>query len=454
MNIIDVKKIENLLDLNLKEGELDVILEKAKQKKGLELAEVAKLLTIGEKTEMEKLFTVANQVKKEIYGDRIVLFAPLYCSNFCVNDCAYCSFHVSNDGPRKKLSLDEVGEQTEILMNMGHKRLLLEFGEDQKEAPIDYVVSVIEKIYSTKVGNGEIRRVNVNIAATIVDDYKKLKEAGIGTYQLFQETYHEPTYRKLHRGPKADYNRQLTAMDRAFEAGIDDLGIGVLFGLFDYRFEVLALLQHAEYMDKVLGVGPHTISVPRFRPAYTVDLDSDNLVSDENFLKIIAILRLAVPYTGIIISTRETPEMRQQAFALGVSQASAASCAEVNGYKHETKNESAQFDINDHRSLDAVVQDICRLGFLPSFCTACYRVGRTGDVFMEFAKSGKINNICSPNALMTFKEYLIDYASEETKKVGDKLIFEQIKKIPDEKSRQRLVENLKKLEEGKRDIYV
>ena len=338
---------------------------------------------------------------------------------------------------------------------MGHKRLLLEFGEHPLKNPIDYAVKVIKTIYATKNKWGEIRRVNVNLAATTVENYRRLKEAGIGTYQLFQETYHRPTYKKMHQGPKADYERQLMAIPKAFEAGIDDLGIGVLFGLYDYRFEVLALVQYAKFMEKTLGVGPHTISVPRFQSAHTVDVKLKYKVSDQDFLKLIAVLRLAMPYTGMIISTRETPEMRRKAFAVGISQTSAASRTEPGGYIKDGKpTTEAQFNLNDHRSLDEVAQDICSLGYLPSFCTGCYRTGRTGDYFMRLAKSGKIHELCQPNALLTFKEYLLDYASAKTKKSGDLAIIKQLSLIKGEPLKKKLKQYLKRIEAGERDLFV
>lgn len=454
INIIDENKIQKLINTQASQAEIKEILQKGEKRKGLNLNDCAKLLSIQDADSLKMLFTSAKKIKEAIYGPRLVLFAPLYISNFCVNDCEYCAFHVRNSESRKKLTLDEVKKQVEILEEMGHKRLLLEFGEHSVENPIEYVIDVIKTIYATKKGQGEIRRVNVNIAATTVENYKRLKEAGIGTYQLFQETYHKATYKKMHNGPKADYQRQITAIFKAFEAGIDDLGIGVLFGLYDYRFEVLALVEYAQFMDKVLGVGPHTISVPRFQPAHTVDFDLKYQVSDQDFLKLIAVLRLAVPYTGMIISTRETPEIRQQAFDIGISQASAASKAKPGGYSQNKKQTAeGQFNLNDHRSLDEVVQDICKMGYLPSFCTACYRLGRTGDVFMKLAKSGEIHNLCQPNALLTFKEYLLDYASLKTKKVGEQLILKQIELIEKESTKKELKKCLKRLEKQERDLY-
>ncbi len=453
--IISEGQIQALLKTQADSQEIDEILQKAEEKKGLNLKDCAKLLSIQTPELLEKLFQSAKKIKQSIYGSRLVLFAPLYLSNFCINDCAYCAFHTRNPAKRKKLTVEEIQDQVKTLEAMGHKRLLLECGEHPIKNPIDYVIKAIETIYSTKQGQGEIRRVNVNIAATTTEDYRKLKAVGIGTYQLFQETYHKKTYQKLHqKGPKADFNRQITAMFRAFEAGLDDLGIGVLFGLYDYRFEVLALIQYAKFMDQVLGVGPHTISVPRLQPAHTVDLDSKYKVSDLDFLKIIAILRLAVPYTGMIISTRETPQIRRKAFDIGISQASAASKTQPGGYK-KTQNaeDKNQFHLNDLRNLDEVVQDICQADYLPSFCTACYRSKRTGDAFMKLAKSGEIHNLCHPNAILTFKEYLLDYASLETKKVGEKAILKQIQFIKNRTIQEKLKKRLEELEKGKRDLY-
>ncbi|MFA6918721.1 MAG: [FeFe] hydrogenase H-cluster radical SAM maturase HydG, partial [Patescibacteria group bacterium] len=390
MKILDEQEVGKILEDKkiISEQEFSDILNKAKLKNGLDVEEVGALLNIEDENLLQRLFEVAKTIKREIYGNRLVLFAPLYVSDFCVNNCKYCGFHMDNKTQRKKLTLDEVAQQVKILEDMGHKRLLLEFGEDDVNNPIDYVVEVIKTIYGHKSGNGEIRRVNVNIAATSVENYKKLKEAGIGTYQLFQETYHRPTYEKLHQGPKADYERQITAHERAFEAGIDDYGMGVLFGLYNYKFEVLSLISHVKYLEEKLGVGPHTISVPRYNPASTVDFESNYKLSDKDFLKLIAIIRLAVPYTGMIISTRETPEIRKQAFQIGISQTSAGSRTSPGGYGQDECNE--QFDVHDHRTLDEVIADICEIGYLPSFCTACYRTGRTGENFMDLAKDGQI----------------------------------------------------------------
>ena len=352
---------------------------------------------------------------------------------------------------RKKLTLEEVEQQTRVLINMGHKRLLLEFGEHPTETPINYVVDVIKKIYSVKEGKGDIRRVNVNIAATTVEDYKKLKEVGIGTYQLFQETYHRATYEKLHKGPKADFERQLFAHDRAFEAGIDDIGLGVLYGLYDWRFDTLALISHGQYLDKKYGVGPHTFSVPRLQPAETVKDKWPHAVSEDEILKIIAILRLTVPYTGMIISTRETPGVREKAFEIGISQTSAASCTSPGGYGKETVLK--QFLLSDERSVDEVIEGILDRDLLPSFCTACYRLGRTGQDFMDIAKPGEIHNFCRPNAILTLKEYLEDYASDPVKRKGEKIIQKYTKQIPSKDVQKKTIERLKQIEAGKRDLY-
>jgi len=432
------------------------ILKKAAKQKGLDLEDVAFLSNCTDPTLIEKIFEAAYKIKKDIYGERIVLFAPLYISDFCVNDCEYCNFHARNKANRRKLTLDEVADQTKRLIDMGHKRLLLEFGEHPTENPIDYVVDTINTIYKVKSKNGEIRRVNVNIAATTTENFKKLKESGIGTYQLFQETYHKGTFDKLHHGPKASYERQLFAHDHAFEAGIDDLGIGVLYGLYDWHYEILALLSHAKYMDKTFGVGPHTISVPRFQETPGVDFKPSHPVSEEELLRIIAILRLAVPYTGMIISTRERSEIRERAFELGISQTSAGSKVDVGGYKKENGSKLAgcgQFTTHDGRNLDQVAEGLCDQGLLPSFCTACYRSHRTGEAFMEIAKPGNIHNFCRPNAILTFKEYLLDYASPIVKEKGEKIIEEYIDKIPSETRKKETVKRIKRLEKGERDLY-
>ncbi|AZR73529.1 [FeFe] hydrogenase H-cluster radical SAM maturase HydG [Anoxybacter fermentans] len=436
--------------------EIERIIEKGRAALGLTPKEAAVLLQINDPELTEKLFSAAREVKNRIYGKRVVIFAPLYISNKCINNCVYCGFRASNKKLfRKTLTRQEIIEQVKILESLGHKRLLIEFGEDPHDAHIDRVVEAIETIYNA----GDIRRINVNIAATGVEEYRKLKAARIGTYQLFQETYHRETYEKMHpSGPKSDYDYHLTAHNRAFEAGLDDLGIGVLFGLYDYKFEVVALLKHAEYMDKVLGVGPHTISVPRWRPALGVDKSKiPALVSDDEFKRIVAIIRLAVPYTGIILSTRETAEDRDKLIALGVSQMSAGSCTDVGGYSNRLEENhiySSQFDNPDHRPPDEVIRRICELGYLPSFCTACYRNERTGERFMKLAKTGKIHNLCQPNAILTFQEYLEDYASPETKAVGEKTIKEQLELIPDPKMKEWTIKRLKRIKQGERDLNI
>jgi len=462
--VLDDSKINQILlrTQQSSRGEIRAILKKAKKKRGLTLSEVGTLCNCHDQLLEKEIFATAGQIKSEIYGERLVLFAPLYISDFCVNDCEYCGFHTRSQTPRRKLSMQELASQVKILIDMGHKRLLLEFGEHPKENPISYVEKCISKIYSVRSKNGSIRRVNVNIAATSTANYKKLKDAGIGTYQLFQESYHRPTFSKMHHGPKAEYERQLFAHDRAFAAGIDDLGIGVLFGLYDWRYEVMALVSHAKYMDKTFGVGPHTISVPRFQEAEGVDFKPPFPVSEDELLKAIAILRLSVPYTGMIISTRERPEVRSKAFEIGISQSSSASRVEVGGYQGRgtdtgtTKghpDEPGQFSIHDGRTLDQMVISLCKEGLLPSFCTACYRSGRTGREFMSIAKPGNIHNFCRPNAILTFKEYLLDYASAESKKAGQKVIEKYLNLIPSKKVKQKTIERLSFLEQGERDLY-
>lgn len=463
-DIVDEQKVYGILERtrNPSHNQIIKILNKAKEKKGLTLEEVGFLLNTADEKLIQLMFDAAGKIKKDIYGERLVLFAPLYASSFCVNDCEYCGFHSRNKAPRKKLTSKEIEEQVKLLIGMGHKRLLVEFGEDPTENPIDYVVGVIKAIYNTKsfckntstsnIISSEIRRVNVNIAATSVEDYKKLKSAGIGTYQLFQETYHQETYKLLHHGPKADYGRQLFAHNRAFEAGIDDLGIGVLFGLYNYKFEVLGLVSHAQYMEKTFGVGPHTISVPRWQPANGVGWQKPpHYVSDDELLKIISILRMAVPYTGMIISTRERPEIRAKAFEIGISQTSAASRTSPGGYGSGEK--LTQFNIADNRQVDEVIKSVLEQRLLPSFCTACYRNSRTGDAFMALAKTGEIQNLCRPNALLTFKEYLEDYAHGELKKLGESVLNTYLNEISDEKRKKETIAHLKRIEEGERDLY-
>lgn len=433
------------------------IIEEAKNRKGLDHRKASVLLACDIPELNQEIYELAGEIKKDFYGDRIVMFAPLYLSNYCVNGCVYCPYHAKNKHiARKKLTQEEIVKEVTALQDMGHKRLALETGEDPTNCPIEYVLESIKTIYSIKHKNGAIRRVNVNIAATTVENYRKLKEAGIGTYILFQETYHKESYLKLHpTGPKHDYNYHTEAMDRAMEGGIDDVGCGVLFGLELYRYEFAGLLMHAEHLEAVHGVGPHTISVPRIKHADDIDPTAfDNGIDDETFLKIIACIRVAVPYTGMIISTRETKKVRGEALKYGISQISGGSRTSVGGYvepENEDEN-SAQFDVSDNRTLDEVVKWLMELGYVPSFCTACYREGRTGDRFMSLCKAGQIHNCCLPNALMTLKEYLIDYASPETRKIGEDLIEKQLLNIPNEKTRSVAEKHLAEIEEGKRDF--
>ena len=434
------------------------ILEKAKKRKGLEHREAMVLLDCDIEEKNQEIYALAEQIKKDFYGNRIVMFAPLYLSNYCVNGCVYCPYHAKNKHiSRKKLTQEEIRKEVIALQDMGHKRLALETGEDPVNNPIEYVLESIKTIYSIKHKNGAIRRVNVNIAATTVENYRKLKEAGIGTYILFQETYHKESYEKLHpTGPKHNYAYHTEAMDRAMEGGIDDVGIGVLFGLELYRYEFAGLLMHAEHLEAVHGVGPHTISVPRIKHADDIDPSAfDNSISDEIFAKICALIRIAVPYTGMIISTRESKAVREKVLPLGVSQISGASRTSVGGYDvPETEDEvtSAQFDVSDQRSLDEIVNWLMGMGDIPSFCTACYRAGRTGDRFMSLCKSKQISNCCHPNALMTLMEYIQDYASPETKKVGLELIQKELENIPGEKIRKLTEEHLADIVNGQRDF--
>lgn len=431
------------------------LIEKAKLRKGLSHREASVLLACDIEEKNQEIYALAEQIKKDFYGNRIVMFAPLYLSNYCINGCTYCPYHTKNKHiARKKLTQEEIRKEVIALQDMGHKRLALEAGEDPVNNPIEYILECINTIYSIKHKNGAIRRVNVNIAATTVENYRKLKEAGIGTYILFQETYHKESYLELHpTGPKHDYDYHTEAMDRAMEGGIDDVGIGVLFGLDKYRYEFAGLLMHAEHLETVWGVGPHTISVPRLRHADDIDADAfDNGIDDDIFAKLVACIRIAVPYTGMIISTRESQKCRERVLHLGVSQISGGSKTSVGGYAEPEPEEdkSEQFDVSDTRTLDEIVKWLMELGYFPSFCTACYREGRTGDRFMSLCKSGQIQNCCQPNALMTLKEYLMDYASPETKKIGEKLISEEINHIPNEKVRKIVIDNLKAIEEDNR----
>lgn len=435
---------------------LDAIMAKAELRKGLTHREASVLLACEDPERIEAICRLAEQIKKDFYGNRIVLFAPLYLSNYCINHCVYCPYHAKNTHiGRKKLTQDEVRREVIALQDMGHKRLALEAGEDPVNNPIEYILDCIKTIYSIKHKNGAIRRVNVNIAATTVENYRKLKEAGIGTYILFQETYHKESYEMLHpKGPKHNYAYHTEAMDRAMEGGIDDVGLGVLFGLERYKYELAGLLMHAEHLEAVHGVGPHTISVPRIKRADDIDPSVfDNGIDDTIFSKIIAIIRIAVPYTGMIISTRESQAVREKALHLGISQISGASRTSVGGYtKEERPTDTEQFDVSDQRTLDEVIAWLMDLGFLPSFCTACYRAGRTGDRFMELCKAKRIQNCCHPNAIMTLKEYLVDYASPETRKLGEELIERELLTIPQEKVREVCKEHLTEIEHGGRDF--
>ena len=436
---------------------IDAILEKAKLRKGLSHREASVLLACEMPDKIQQIYALAEQLKKDFYGNRIVMFAPLYLSNYCVNGCVYCPYHAKNKHiARKKLTQEEIVKEVMALQDMGHKRLALEAGEDPVNNPIEYILECIKTIYSIQHKNGAIRRVNVNIAATTVEEYRMLKEAGIGTYILFQETYHKESYEQLHpTGPKHNYAYHTEAMDRAVEGGIDDVGLGVLFGLERYAYEFAGLLMHAEHLEAVHGVGPHTISVPRVKRADDIDPNAfDNGIDDEIFAKIIACIRIAVPYTGMIISTRESKEVRERALHLGVSQISGGSRTSVGGYCEEEPEDenSEQFDVSDKRTLDEVVHWLMDLGYIPSFCTACYREGRTGDRFMSMCKSGQIQNCCHPNALMTLKEYLEDYASPETKKIGEALIQKELGNIPKEKVREITVHHLQEIEKGNRDF--
>lgn len=435
---------------------IESVIEKARECKGLNHREALLLLDCQDSACNEKIFALAREIKQKFYGNRIVMFAPLYLSNYCVNGCVYCPYHYKNKHiPRKKLTQEEIAAEVIALQDMGHKRLALETGEDPVNNPLEYVLESIKTIYSIKHKNGAIRRVNVNIAATTVENYRKLKEAGIGTYILFQETYHKENYEKLHpTGPKHNYAWHTEAMDRAMDAGIDDVGCGVLYGLGTYRYDFVGQLMHAEHLEAAKGVGPHTISVPRIRPADDIDTkEFPDAISDEMFEKIVAVLRIAVPYTGIIVSTRESRAAREKVLAVGVSQISGGSRTSVGGYTQEERHdETAQFDVSDTRSLDEVVNWLLGLGYIPSFCTACYREGRTGDRFMKLVKSGQIANCCQPNALMTLKEYLEDYAGDDTKAKGEKVIAEEVERIPNDKARSIAKEYLKELHDGKRDF--
>ncbi len=436
---------------------IDRILNKAREMKGVSHKEALVLLDCDLEDKNEEIYALARQIKQEFYGNRIVMFAPLYLSNYCVNGCEYCPYHARNKHiARKKLTQEEIIAEVTALQDMGHKRLAIEAGEDPVNNPLEYILESIQTIYSIKHKNGAIRRVNVNIAATTVENYTRLKDAGIGTYILFQETYNKESYEKLHpTGPKHNYAYHTEAMDRAMEGGIDDVGLGVLFGLNNYRYDFTGIIMHAEHLEAYKGVGPHTISVPRVRRADDIDPDVfDNGISDDMFAKIVACIRIAVPYTGMIVSTRESRESRERVLNLGISQISGGSRTSVGGYVEEEPEEenSAQFDVSDRRTLDEVVHWLMDLGYVPSFCTACYRAGRTGDRFMSLLKSKQIVNCCHPNALMTLKEYLEDYASPDTKAIGEALIRKELLTIPNETVRRKASEYIENIHEGQRDF--
>lgn len=461
--IDDAEVLESISEgkrLSKSRAEIDRILEKAREYKGLTHTEAAVLLELDDDETLEKMYKIAREIKEEIYGKRIVLFAPLYLSSYCVNNCKYCGYKCSNNIGRHQLNQQELREEVRALEAMGHKRLLLEAGEDDDRCPIEYILECIKTIYDEKFENGAIRRVNVDIAATTAENYRKLKDAKIGTYILFQETYHKPTYLQMHKGPKHNYEWHTEAMDRAMlGGGIDDVGIGPLFGLYDYHYETIALLMHAEHLEAVTGVGPHTISFPRLLPAEGVDYNSfPYLVNDRDFKKIVATIRLAVPYTGMILSTRESVDFRNELLEIGISQMSAGSCVGVGGYARKAAvddaglEEKPQFDLADHRKPIDVVKGLVRDGYIPSYCTACYREGRTGDRFMPLAKSGQIKNCCLPNALLTFEEYLRDYADDELRQMGQKMIDREIHTVPNEKQRARAIDYLEKIREGERDL--
>lgn len=452
-NIINEDKINKLLaESNQMNGkEIMEIITKSRECNGLTIEETAKLLNVTDKSLEKEIFDAARYVKEKIYGKRIVLFAPLYTSNECTNNCLYCGFRAANrELHRKTLSVDEIVNEAKNIEQQGHKRILLVCGEDKKKTHITHITDALAAIYA----NCDIRRINVNAAPMMVEEFKRLKEAGIGTYQLFQETYHRDTYKMMHpAGIKADYDWRLTALDRALEAGIDDLGIGALLGLYDYKFEVLAMLEHSEYLFNKYGVGPHTISVPRLRPAFGSALkETPYPISDMDFKKLVAILRLAVPYTGIILSTRESAALRDELLSLGVSQISAGSKTSPGGYGHE-EEKSDQFYTTDHRTLNQMIKVICDSGYIPSFCTACYRRCRTGEHFMELARGGEIHEFCQPNAILTFKENLLDYASQEDIAKGEEIIKKALEEIEDQELKKATMEKLELIEKGQRDLY-
>lgn len=458
-DFINESRVWEILEANQKADFVKIreVLAKAREMKGLNMADVAVLTGVSDPEMLSELFQTANEVKETIYGKRLVLFAPLYISNMCSNECLYCAFRATNkEIVRNALSQEHIAREVEVLINQGHKRILMVAGESYPNRGFQYILDSIKTIYSVKSEHGEIRRVNVNIAPLDTPEFRMLKAAGIGTYQIFQETYHRETYRKVHLGgKKRDYNWRVWSLHRAMEAGIDDVGIGVLFGLFDYRFEILAMMQHIADLENKFGVGPHTISVPRLEPATNSDLATHPPfpVSDIDFRKIVAILRLAVPYTGIIMSTRETAQMRRETFALGVSQISAGSRTNPGGYEEETEDDpSGQFSLGDHRPLDEVIRDVASMGYIPSFCTACYRLGRTGQDFMDLAKPGDIKLHCAPNALSSFKEYLQNYAKPETAEIGNTLIQSTIESMSGV-ARQRAEKLVQRVIDGRDDVY-
>ena len=456
---IDHEYIEKILEeaKGATREDIKLVLEKAKKREGLSYEDIAVLLQVEDKEDLNEIFKLAGEIKDSIYGKRVVIFAPLYVSDHCVNNCVYCGYKRTNDFCRRKLTMEEVAEEVKILEKMGHKRLALELGEDPVNAPIDYVLECLKTIYATQNDNGEIRRVNVNIAATTVENYRKLKEAKIGTYILFQETYHKPTYDTMHpKSLKGDYNYHLTSFDRAMEAGIDDVGAGVLFGLADPKFEVIGLMMHNKHLEDKYGVGFHTISMPRLKPASGVTLQEfPHLIDDEMFKKLVAIIRIAVPFTGIIMSTRETAEMRRELLRYGVSQISAGSSTGVGGYKErEEGKETFQFKTSDDRTPLEVIKSVLDDGYIPSYCTACYRRGRTGERFMKLAKSGEIQNVCEPNAMTTLLEFAIDYGDKEILEKAESVINTEKERIKRQDIKELLEKNLEKLKAGERDLYL
>lgn len=456
---IDHEYIERVLEegKTIQFGEIEEILAKARGAKGLTHLEVAKLLQVTDPETWQNIFRLAGEIKQSIYGNRVVVFAPLYISDYCVNNCTYCGFRRDNEHPRHRLTQEQIRNEVQLLERMGHKRIALEAGEDPVHCDLDYVLESMDTIYQTGYEKGEIRRINVNIAATTVENYRRLKEKNIGTYILFQETYHQPTYERVHpKSIKGDYVYHTTAFNRAMEAGIDDVGGGVLLGLYDYRFELLALLLHNDHLEEQFGVGFHTVSVPRLRPAEGISLEQfPYLVDDEMIKKIVALIRLALPFTGIILSTRESAELRREVIRYGVSQVSAGSSTGVGGYQAQEEGMNKdQFNVEDHRTPVEVLKALIEDGFTPSYCTACYRQGRTGDRFMQLAKSGQIQNVCGPNALMTLMEFILDYGDEELFGQGKALIEREAQLIEREDIRNLLLKNLERIQKGERDFYL